>query len=73
MKFSAWVDYPSMSIAIQIVDGKFKCVKYVGNRKVHSAEKICSSLDELKDFLESLPYPPKQEIEEILDSLISNT
>lgn len=69
MKFSAWIDYPSFSIAIQTIEGSFRCVKFVDKKVVRGAEKTLDSKTDLEEFLITLPYPPKEQISEVLDTL----
>lgn len=69
MKFTAWIDYPTMSIAIQVNDEGFHCKKFVDHRIVRDASKTCFSIEELKAFLLTLPEPPKEEISNLMDQL----
>ncbi|MEZ4924320.1 MAG: hypothetical protein R2780_14195 [Crocinitomicaceae bacterium] len=70
MKFSYWIDYPSMSIAIQVDNNTFRCVKFVEKKVVRGAERIFDSVSDLEAFLSSLPYPPQEQISEVLEDLI---
>jgi hypothetical protein len=69
VKYSYWIDYPSFSIAIQTNGGSFRCVKFVDKKAVRGAEKTLHTLSDLKDFLLTLPYPPKDQISEVMDTL----
>jgi hypothetical protein len=69
MKFTTWIDYPSMSIAIQEKDGTYRCVKYVNKTIVRNATKLCDNLIVLEIFLKGLPNPPLDEINSLIKSM----
>ena len=37
MKFDQWIEYPTMSIAIQKIENGFRCFKYVDGNVVRGA------------------------------------
>ena len=69
MKFTAWIDYPSMSIAIQETTDGFRCSKYVDRKVIRSAHQSFETIDELEGFLMELPYPPMAEIRDLIQTL----
>jgi len=69
MKYAAWIDYPSMSIAVQKVDSGYRCLKYVNNSIIRNTDKTFDTKDELENFLLELPSPPKEEIKTLISNL----
>lgn len=65
MKYTAWIDFPTMSIAVQKTDNGFRCVKYVNGSIIRGAEKIVSDIDELKAFLITLPGSKSADIDSL--------
>ncbi|MEX1003579.1 MAG: hypothetical protein WDZ35_15780 [Crocinitomicaceae bacterium] len=69
MKFDAWLNYPSITIAVERVDEGYRCVKFVEESIVRGGAVFCEDERELKHFLLSIPNPPKKEISELIASL----
>lgn len=69
MKYSAWIDFTSFSIAISLSKDGYDCIKFVNNSIVRGAVKKCSSKEDLRYYLLGLPSPPKENIEFALASL----
>lgn len=69
MKYSAWIDFPSFSIAIQTDAECFRCVTFVDKKVVRGAVKTFYSFSDLEEFLTNLPYPPQEPISEVLKGL----
>jgi hypothetical protein len=55
MKYTAWVDYPTMTIAIERLNPGFKCTKFVDGVIVRGATKTILDSKELLAFLKTLP------------------
>lgn len=70
MTFLSWIEYPSAMICVNKNDTSFVCVKYTpSGRKIMDSEKRCSSIEELENFLFSIPNPPTKFIQEFIVKL----
>lgn len=59
MKYIAWIDYPTMTIAIERINDEFKCTKFVNGTMVKGATKSILEYNELLAFLKTLPGSEK--------------
>ncbi len=73
MRYESWLTYPEMSVAVQKIDGSYRCMEYDLNGKSRRNSKLCESVVELKFYLLSLPMPPKKEILELIKRLTPKT
>ena len=59
MKYIAWIDFPTMTIAIERVNNEFKCTKFVDGNMIKGATKTILESSELLAFLKTLPGSEK--------------
>lgn len=71
MKFIGWVDCSGMMLCVNGLDNGFICEKYAGGTKVHNANIVCNSKEELEAFLYSLPNSKKKHIEDLMTKIES--
>ncbi|MBN4077680.1 hypothetical protein JYT25_00870 [bacterium AH-315-C20] len=69
MKYTGWIDYAAMSIAVQEMENGYRCLKYVGSSRIRNADVFFENLDEMKSFLLEIPNAPEDQIEYLLERL----
>lgn len=69
MRYEAWLQYPTMTVAVQLVNGQYNCIEFGAEQALRKSLKICDSILELKFFLLSLPNSPKKEIVALVNKL----
>lgn len=68
MTFLRWVEYPNTMICVNKEDNEFICINYTrnGGNKVSGSEKYCHSIEELEDYLMSIPNPPEKFLKDFI-------
>ncbi|MCH2235617.1 MAG: hypothetical protein MK078_15355 [Crocinitomicaceae bacterium] len=69
MKFDKWIEYPTMSIAVQKIENGFRCFKYVDGNIVRGASADFEHTEKLSEFLLSLPNADKVDVRSIIAQL----
>ncbi|MCH2232234.1 MAG: hypothetical protein MK105_18000 [Crocinitomicaceae bacterium] len=69
MKLDQWIEYPTMSIAIQKIDNGFRCFKYVDGNVVRGTSAEFEDIAGLSEFLNSLPNADKADINSVIEQL----
>jgi len=59
MKYTAWIDYPTMTIASEHLSSGYKCTKFVDGIMIKGATKTILESKELLAFLKTLPGSAK--------------
>ena len=66
MTFIGWIEFPSMMYAIHQSEEGFACIKYSNGNKVSGAEFSCETVEQLQDFLLSIPNSNENDITSLL-------
>lgn len=69
MTFVAWVEYSNIMIAVHRDEEGYLCVKYSGGTKVHDTEMFFKTIEELTQFLLSIPNAPTVFIHDLMQRL----